>query len=111
MKEMQNANMSFAFFGLEAQDCTLQGLFTYGFREVCLNKQFESWGPEQPGGHLAMGRSWQWFSLSIDISAGLGSQCEVTAPDLCLPTHPFIRLLHLSGVSSTAVTKSTSRAI
>lgn len=45
MKEMQNANMSFAFFGFEAQRCTLQGLFTYGFREVCLNEQFESSGP------------------------------------------------------------------
>lgn len=54
MKEMQNANMSFAFFDLEAQGCTLQGLFTYGFREVCLNKQFESWGPALPGDHSVM---------------------------------------------------------
>lgn len=55
-------------------------------------------------------RSWQWFRLSTHISAGLGSRCEVTAPDLCLLTHPFIRLLHLSGVSSTAVTYSISGA-
>lgn len=54
MKEMENANMSFAFFGLEAKGCTLQGLLTYGFREVCLNKQFESWGPAQPGNHSEM---------------------------------------------------------
>lgn len=75
MKEMQNANMSFAFFGSEAKGCTHQGLFTYGFRGVCLNKLFESWGPAQPGNHserqgkLAMLQlvnryfSWAWKQM------------------------------------------------
>lgn len=80
MKEIQNANMSFAFFGLGAQGCTLQGLFTYGFGEVCLNKQFESWGSAQPGDHSEMrGKlavlqlvnrhfSWAWKQLWSDSS-------------------------------------------
>lgn len=110
MKEMENANMSFAFFGLEAKGCTLQGLLTYGFREVCLNSLSRGVLHSQGTTQRCEG-SWQCFSLSTDISAGLGSRCEVTAPDLCLLTHPFIRVLHLSGVSSTAVTKSISGAI
>lgn len=80
VKVMQNPNMFFAFFGLEAQGCTLQGLFTYGFREVCLNKQFESWGPVQPGDHSAMQEklavvqtvnthfSWPWKQMWSDRS-------------------------------------------
>lgn len=111
MKEMQNANMSFAFFSFEAQRCTLQGLFTDGFREVCLNEQFESSGPvwQRDRSERRKG-SWQCLGLSIQISAGLGSRWDVTAPDLFLLKHPFIRVLHPSGVSSTAITEFVSRA-
>lgn len=73
MKEMQNANMSFAFFGLEAQGCTLQGLFTYGFREVCLNKQFKSWGPALPGDHSVM---WGKLALSQLVNRHFSWACK-----------------------------------
>lgn len=80
MKEMQNANTSFAFFGFEAQCCTLQGLLTYGFGEVCLSEQLELWGPVRQWDHsemqgkLAMHQlvntnfSWAWKQMRCDSS-------------------------------------------
>lgn len=108
MKEMQNANTSFAFLSFEVQRCTLQGLFTYGFIQVCLSKHFESSGPEWDHSEGFRG-SWQCSSLAARISAALG-RWDVMAPEPCSFKHLFIGVLHPSGVSSTGITESVSRA-